>query len=317
MRALLIGCSWGLLGALAVTACGGVAAQPKRDPSTIVVPENVTEADFASLIGEIGCNAVSPCCAQSGYEDDALACGVNFAGRFALYPRARFSFDGKLGTQCLKALQQNTVACGHLPAPCSEVYRGTAAIGDSCALDSECDSRERTVTCATLGSGVCMLMNEGELGDPCDQTCQANGERWGNCMDTFINGNAALPANTHVACERARGLYCDVATAKCKSLVDVSSACSASTQCVVGAWCLDSACQPLVALGLSCSNDFECMGDAYCGSDHTCQTPETKADGEACSSPIECIGDTCEQGQCTNAFPAFIAEAVCGPRTSP
>ena len=39
-EALLIGCRWGLLGALAVTACGGVAVQPKRDPSTIVVPEN-------------------------------------------------------------------------------------------------------------------------------------------------------------------------------------------------------------------------------------------------------------------------------------
>jgi hypothetical protein len=323
---------WGriLVALSVVSACsGGDVESEKRDPSSIVVPENVSEAQFAALVKDIGCNAIGPCCADSGYEYDGDICAVRFADSFGFYPRPHFSFRSAQATQCLKELQ-NGFGCAALPASCREVYRGTQPLGSACGLDAECESTaEQTLTCDELSDGLCKIRTQGALGDSCDQTCPADHERYATCVDTFSHGNPALPADTHVACDRSRGLYCDASAAQCKPLAEVGSSCSETTQCAVGSWCTEtkdgdalqpSSCQPLATVGLPCVSPLECAGNAYCGSDGACHAPQSKADHEPCSLSNECAG-RCERGRCTGAaaahgLPRAATEAVCGGHAS-
>ncbi|HYP98234.1 MAG TPA: hypothetical protein VER96_06145 [Polyangiaceae bacterium] len=331
MRTRWVQCGWVLVSFFGVAACGGVAEETKRDASMIAVPENVSESEFEPLLTEIGCQAFTPCCAQVGYEVDGISCKVNFAGNLGLaHPSGPYRYDSATATQCLKALQSKEVGCNRLPEPCRGVYQGTVPLGGACGHDSECESGEQPTSCDLLGSNVCVVTEHGELGDPCDQTCAADGERSRGCADTFVHGNADLPASTHVACNRAQGLYCDLKTAKCQPLVVVGSACRESLQCTVGAGCVEATddtvstmtCQPLAALGLSCQTAFDCAGDAYCDDQGTCRSPRTKDDGEPCSSSIECVGQICEQGLCTRAvfamgLPEVTADAICGRPKNP
>jgi len=312
---------WLFVGAAIVSACGSGGSQPTRDPTTIAVPENIAESEFASLVSEIGCHAVAPCCAEVGYQYDSVTCSANFSRTFGLYRPEGRSFDGGLATECLRALQKDAVECGHLPAPCLQVYRGALPLGSSCVDDGQCEAKaEQQVTCDTLGDWTCKVTNKGAEGDPCDQTCQAENERSPGCRNMFLNGNAALPANAHVACDRAIGLACDESTAKCVRLTDVGSSCKNATHCPVGSSCVPneatSTCEPLATEGKPCANLFDCAGNAYCDAVGTCHPAFTKGDGESCVSPLECVGE-CAGNQCMGArfatgFSAVVMNAICG-----
>lgn len=311
---------WVLVAVVPVSACSD-GDHETRDPTTIVIPENIAESEFASLINEIGCNAVAPCCAEVGYEYDAGTCSVTFANTFGLYLSEGLGFDGVMATACLRALQKDTVVCGSLPAACRKVYRGTSPLGGSCGSTRECEATPgQNVTC-DVDEWTCKVTTMGDLGDPCDQTCETESERAPGCLSILLNGNAALPANTHVACDRARGLYCDRFSATCEPLADLDSSCKDSLQCAVGSTCGLSnspvfTCQELAAVGGPCSVGIDCAGDAYCDTNGTCRTPQTKADGESCTRSIECAGE-CTGNLCTGAifadgFSAYDANAICG-----
>src|SRR6478609_665274 len=175
MRTRWVQCGWVLVGVLLFSACGGVAEEPKRDASTIAVPDSVSESEFEPLLTEIGCQAFTPCCAQVGYEVDGISCKVNFARILGLVrPSGPYRYDSAAATQCLKALQSNGASCDTLPEPCREVYPGTVPLGGACGQDSECEAGEQSTSCDLLGSNVCLVTKLGELGEPCDQTCAAD-----------------------------------------------------------------------------------------------------------------------------------------------
>jgi len=308
-----------LAAATAVSACGSEkSGSQSRDPTTIEVPQSVSEEQFASLAAEIGCYVVKPCCQDAGRTYEAAVCQAGFPAAFGMAPASSERFDSAAARDCLKALQQGGFDCGTVPDVCHQVYVGDVPVGGACTGDSDCEvTAGQAVSCDLEHDSKCKVTTLGALGDPCDQTCTAQGV---SCHDTFFGtqssyGNSAIAANHHVACVRADGLYCDAQTAQCVAVLNADSPCTDGDQCPDGSMCLDT-CQAYIALGEPCTTGGTlCVQEAYCDQDGTCHAWRTKLDGAACTLSAECVG-SCSDGLCTGAATAggltgAMADSVC------
>jgi len=212
----------------------------------------------------------------------------------------RVEYHGELMQACLDAV--NARACDELTTrgipECEAAVSGTAAKGESCELNEEC---EGSLICETSGScpGTCVeRYSAGE-------DCAADDECADGLVCSKVTAHCVKPAQVGEACEGGvevqcdSGLFCGGADADKMQ----SGLCAPISSVELGG--AGAACDPgsgaLCETGLSCvltgfENDalkWECRAPSVAGGNCGVGLPEDCVDGQYCPlTPLEVIAGT-------------------------
>jgi hypothetical protein len=296
----------------AVTALASCDGESDPSPSG-----PVAAGEFARQFADAWCSGLGPCCDSSGYAFELAQCRQSIAATVDAFVRAqaenpRLSFDEEAARACVDAQRTRFASCGDRAAfdagdePCEGLYRGTVALGGSCAESEECAPvTDSGVQC---DAGVCAAYDDpyGDgyppsvaAGQPCDASC--NIDAFGSSCDYTTNTAATG------GCYMNEGLACSYTSNVCFPLPSVGEPC-VEGKCVVDSYCSARTCVPAIATG-PCPSFVECLRTSYCDFDTTTCIPR-KADGTACNDYEECLSYNCEGDVCRKwsaASPALCA----------
>jgi len=219
------------------------------------------------------CQAAQSCCAKQPNITPMLTdCASGFPTRnkvLASIDTGGVTVNAAALARCLAAYQQAATECDEntVLAACQGVFTGTKAEGEPCANGTECNTAQGPTTClftnGDASPGVCKRTTHGKAGDACVSTCRTTGD----CSYETYG-----PADTLLTwCFEADGLSCDLQTATCQPLVALGQSCSSSDACGTGNIC-DSVCKKGATIGQSCATT-QCIPELECSLDGVCVDP--------------------------------------------
>ena len=262
----------------------------------------------------------------------------SLAGAIAAH---KVGYSGERARACADATAQLgcdlTAHDAHIaPAPCSEMFTGTLAGGESCSIDPECVSGRCVLPATCPPTGCCVgacrpAQPPGQPGDSCalpadcsdglvcgeDLTCHVPAAAGGACRNDreCSDGLGCLGANPtspgtcgalpHLGepCPYLRcaelDLRCDDAdTHSCVTVGLPGDPCVPATECASGFECDMAAhrCREIPTLGMPC--DGVCGGEAFCSATGPSagSCVAPLTNTSPCNGYLECASYYCEQG---------------------
>jgi len=344
-----------LLSSLSIVGCG----DDDRGDSAESVPLD----EVPSRIAEVFCASVSRCFGALAEVLPQDNCEQNLENQyrntdFAALERAveagTVEYDAIKTSACLDAFTD--LGCElfseRSPAVCEEAIAGSAALGEPCSIDAECEGRAFCDTIENACPGACAALrargascerdSECEDGLTCtDRTCQpvasegqaCGGEDGVNCrLGSYCLGSTGTEAGTCATAatllSRREGESCALAEQRL---------CEPGLSCVLQGITDGEArfeCEPPVGSGEPCSLGFPepCPADHYCDAEADATTAAgtcvpLPGAGEPCvagrdrvarcTSGLACVDDECasprENGQpCTSPAQCFSERCVDG-----
>jgi len=313
-RSYSIAVLWTLL-----VACGGKSAQTSAAP--------VALSDVPAKAVAAFCTGYGNCCASKGFAFNATLCSVNANNQLdpASICPAPGVYDPQAAGDCIAELQAAYSACSlsnTAISACGRMCNGTAAPGASCTRDSDCaQPAVGTVSCTFLNASsaglVCVVDVPGKEGDACSATCTTSAEGNDRACNVFATSTANPQPGGTVSCYTNDGLYCN-GNYVCQPLAAIGSSCTASGVCISSAYCdfTTNRCAAKGALGASCSDAFSCGDGMYCTTAQVCAAK--KAAGATCQTPLECQVDCDSITQlCVNVDTAFGLDVTAASCANP
>ncbi len=189
-----------------------------------------------------------------------------------------------------------------LAGPCSGIWEGAQAAGESCGLDVEYYICDPSASC-TIGLDFCgtceTVLEPGEDCSVEETTCGPEGFcEEGTCRARVPNGGACLPDDRCMA-----GSACIEEVCEGPTFVSAGETCDATRRCPYLTACIGGVCAPTARLGEACSTGVPC--DAGVCEDGTCVPP--RDDGEACEGNAGCSSGICADGTCAARPSACIS----------
>ena len=229
------------------------------------------------------CDAVSHCCSPS--EVTSLdACEARYAAHsqsLASLRTGASSVDPGVLAQCEEAFGgPDQCNMNVVWDACKNLFAGTRALNEPCGNGWECDRSQGEVTCLVSDTstqnalGVCTPAPRAALGEACVSTCESGQ----NCASTTYG-----IGDTYSLCFEDDGLYCAYVSpgSVCKAVVPLGAPCVTGEECGHLAYCPDTTCEPLAALGEACG-DIPCRHELTCGPEMRCIDPKW-ADAQGCT----------------------------------
>ena len=246
-----------------LAACGGKSAESGVAP--------VALSDVPAKAVAAFCTGYGNCCASKGFAFNATACAANHQVNPDTICPAPEVYDPQAAGDCIAELQAAYSACSlsrTAMSACDRVCIGTAAPGASCTSDSDCAQPAfGTASCAWQNASsaalVCVVRVPGKEGDACSSTCTKSADGNGLACDSGVPvvGVTNSQPSGAASCYTNDGLYCST-NSVCQPLVAIGSSCTAGDVCVNGAYCTTAQiCGPQKAAGATCDTPLECLGD--------------------------------------------------------
>jgi hypothetical protein len=283
----------------AVVSCGPDSKGKSSGP--------VPVGAFASAYADAWCNGLEPCCGVGGYAFDIAQCKQSVGGVLdsfvkATSARPHLVFDERVAGVCIEATRHRFASCNDRAGfnagndMCDGLFRGTVALGGSCAENEECARVDGSdVRC---DAGVCATFDDpfdlpaptpAAPGEACNSTCS---------LDPFLSYCEYLDTTADpVGCYEDEGLYCPRATLVCTPLPRVGEPCP-EAKCERDAFCQFGTCVAAAAMG-PCDSRDQCAHTSRCDVDAGSCVPR-KANGAACNDLDECLSASCEGDLCRN-----------------
>lgn len=291
--------------------CGGRAGEVTSSPP-------VSAKAFPDAMAKSFCEGLATCCQSAGHDVDLLACEARMVARInAPTPSSTIGYDATTGGQCVAEVRSALQGCYSMEgvSSCDRVYVGLVALGGICSNSKECaEPSAGGVRCIESKCVATAAELRGTQGEGCSTSCvsEANG--------SYCLGGAASTNNTPfgtATCYSEDGLYCNLDTWTCETLVEAGGTCRSSFACVDAARCnVDvGQCEPRPTPGEACASANDCVPDAYCDADHLCQAKKT--DGAGCILEDECVGyclkaTAADSGTCASGTKQIVpTEALC------
>lgn len=304
-----------------LVACGGKSAQSSAAP--------VALSDVPAKAVAAFCSGYGNCCASKGFAFNATVCSVNASNQLdpASICPAPGVYDPQAAGDCIAELQAAYSACSisnTAVSACDRMCNGTAAPGASCTRDTDCaQPAVGTVSCMYQnGSGaglVCVVDVRGKEGDACSSTCTTSAD--GNdrsCDSGVVASGTANPQPIGAAsCYTNDGLYCN-SNYVCQPLAAIGTSCTGSDVCISSAYCdfTTNKCAAKGALGANCSDAFGCGDGMYCTTTQVCAAK--KAAGATCTTPLECQVDCDSNTQlCVNVDTTTVLDVTAASCANP
>jgi hypothetical protein len=219
-------------------ACLGACSAKDQSPDPYA-----TVSEFCGAWGKAACNSmvVSNCSGSSTTTTLTDQC-VQSQQTFCEGIVPNTGYSSAQATRCLDAVgaayadaklsATDIATVRHLGDPCNHLIKGPKAVGDSCTVDTDCDTVKNVQCVLKKGVGTCvvpMLVGPGT-------SCAAPGAACG--VDFYCDGSHCVqstavgdPCASDFEC--ASGLSCDAATGNCATRVNPAM-CMADGDCTTG-----------------------------------------------------------------------------------
>jgi hypothetical protein len=302
-----------LVGVLSATvSCGPDSKSKSTGP--------VALGAFSSGYADAWCRGLKPCCGASGFPFDLDQCKQSVGSVLDSFVKSTSTlpnrvFDEMVAGACVEAQGQRLASCNDRDAfnggdACDGLFRGTVALGGSCAENQECAPATGGVRC---NAGVCEPYQDpldrpaptrNPLGATCNSTCSA---------DPFLSYCEYPDVPEPLAgCYADDGLFCSNETQVCEPLPRVGEACP-QAHCEKDTYCSLGKCVAAVTSG-PCDSRDQCAHTSKCNIDTLTCEPR-KANGESCNDLDDCLSASCVGDVCRDwsvATPARCAGGLDG-----
>lgn len=241
------------------------------------------------------CAAARTCCKRDGFYAVALDdCEAKFPSRLQPYPLldpGTVTIDSVRLAACVSAYEKAATTCAvaDVEAACHGLWIGTRTEGQSCGGTVpfgayDCQVTNGSAACHwkdaesyPSGTGVCVSVPRGKVGDPCGKSCRQNQD----CLVDLVGSSAPFP----VMCFEEDGVYCAVTENPpvCRSFLAVGDTCNYDFgSCGRGNYCdwNAHACRAAAKLGETCG-EVTCVEGTVCTTAGRC-IAESLASSDVC-----------------------------------
>jgi len=270
----------------------------------------VGQDELLERVTDAICEPIADCCSAAGYEMNRDSCVATAGSMVTLATPCAdgMTYDSAAAAECIATVEAVLGECrliypGDVDA-CTRVCAGSTAVGAPCESPQECASPPGGVArCMGHPDGdfLCSTLRPAEAGQTCVGFCvESDGVLDCEAVDFSVDGvGASLDY-----CFRDDGLAC--IDSVCQPRIAVGQSCRLATDetpglfddgCIAEAYCSPATevCAARVPVGGTCSERSSCATGSYCSADGTCEV-QAEYDEPCTDSPT---GDNpCRTGYC-------------------